>query len=241
MSIIFPAGVGNRVAEKPLKKTAQPMVSEPPVEEPAPDATACGGICADEGAVAPADDLNPAFEAIKGLPGFKEEADAIVGEESALDSLPVAEPSGDPVADAAAKISDAAAQIAEAAEDLAGEAVVEPAGEEAAAAPAGEAVVEIEPAKEDAAPCDTPPCDDDKAEGDKPPFGEKPEDKPEEKSEEKEEIKKEGTEKEASASDGMQRIAKLSPENKTFLRAYWGDALGFPKEYVDAMVTDYEK
>jgi len=42
----------------------------------------------------------------------------------------------------------------------------------------------------------------------------------------------------AGNSNGFVRIAKLSPKNKTTLRTYWL-GLGFPKEYVDAMIKDY--
>lgn len=40
-------------------------------------------------------------------------------------------------------------------------------------------------------------------------------------------------------SSGFVKIAKLSPENRKSLKEYWM-ALGFPKEYVDAMTKDYE-
>ena len=53
-----------------------------------------------------------------------------------------------------------------------------------------------------------------------------------------EDIFKKGKEAEASSKSNFIRIAKLSPKNKTALREYWL-ALGFPKDYVDAMVKDY--
>jgi len=48
-------------------------------------------------------------------------------------------------------------------------------------------------------------------------------------------------EKEASSDEPkFVRLAKISPENRKDLRDYWANKLGFPKEYVDAMVADYE-
>lgn len=37
------------------------------------------------------------------------------------------------------------------------------------------------------------------------------------------------------------KYAKLSPQNKTKLKNYWTNMLGYPKDFVDLMTKDYEK
>lgn len=59
----------------------------------------------------------------------------------------------------------------------------------------------------------------------------------------KEEVKKEAKEevKEAAVEEEFCRFGKLSPVNKKKVADYWVNALGFPKDYVNLMVKDYEK
>ena len=48
-------------------------------------------------------------------------------------------------------------------------------------------------------------------------------------------------EKSAATEEEFCRFAKLSPANRKKLGDYWKNMLGFPKDYVDLMVKDYEK
>ena len=50
-----------------------------------------------------------------------------------------------------------------------------------------------------------------------------------------------GETKTASSQKGLVAIAKLSSENKKRLGTYWKNMLGYSPEYVNAMLTDYEK
>lgn len=45
----------------------------------------------------------------------------------------------------------------------------------------------------------------------------------------------------SAASDAFCKLASLSPVNKKKLAKYWKDALGYPKDYVDLMLKNYEK
>jgi hypothetical protein len=47
--------------------------------------------------------------------------------------------------------------------------------------------------------------------------------------------------KSASTEEEFCRFAKLSPVNKKKLADYWVNALGYPKDFVNLMVKDYEK
>ena len=47
--------------------------------------------------------------------------------------------------------------------------------------------------------------------------------------------------KEAAVEEEFCRFGKLSPVNKKKVADYWTNALGFPKDYVNLMVKDYEK
>ena len=268
MSVIFPAGTSNRLAfsQIPALNKKAEFDFEEEVKEDVPEAIQKKNpeevpVDAEEAIVSDISDVeepNPAFDAIRSLPGFESDVAEIDALESdALESEGGEVAAGD-VGAAAAKIEDAALQIADAAAQLAG-------------APAA-----------DACPCDKPAdeafveisIDDDPGalevvevpESLEEPSTEKKEDKPadeEKKDEEKKDepaeadkVEKEGcgstaaveqgTEKTASIKQGVPsrdfvEVAKLSPENKTFLRTYWKDILGFPPEYVDAMTKDYEK
>ena len=256
MSVIFPAGTSNRIAITPapaLKKEAQ-FEEEVLKEEEAPVELEV----VEEAPVSEIEEVeeaNPAFDAIRSLPGFETEVaeiDALEGAES-------------DVASAAAKIEDAALELADAAKALTEvkESEVSEAKEEKTEEVSEEkkddgdevAVVEL---PEDLEKPETEKCEvcGDEVDADKKGDGEccnegvnekieevKKDDKPEEK------IEKESL---ASSSDiksiktgvpssGFVEVAKLSPENKQFLKTYWKDILGFPADYVDAMVTDYEK
>ncbi|MCK9434416.1 MAG: hypothetical protein M0R32_06220 [Candidatus Cloacimonetes bacterium] len=263
MSVIFPAGINSRIsAATPLKKQAQTdfeEVIESPEEQEVEDVTGVEENPVSD--IIEVEDPNPAFDAIRTLPGFEED----VAEIDALESGPSEVAEGD-VAAAAAVIEDAALQIADAAKSLAGESVSEDASvlEDVSIGDDEVAVVEIpagleEPETEECEVCGeeiaTPPGKgmgpgEGKGDGQGDGSGEcckdeeKSEDKDEEKSEDKDEpaekVEKEGREA-SSKPQGFVAIAKLSPENKKFISNYWKDILGYPPEYVDAMVTDYEK
>lgn len=45
----------------------------------------------------------------------------------------------------------------------------------------------------------------------------------------------------AASSEEFYKFSMLSDVNKKKLRSYWGGALGYPKDFVDLLVKDYEK
>ena len=130
-----------------------------------------------------------------------------------------------------------------------GEEVTEVGAEGEITAPVDEVEVELE-TKPEGEEVSIPGVKEDKSE-------DKSEDKVEDKKEKKEkaEVKKESTEKSgekqekegcggcgatASTTQSFVRVAKLSSKNRSDLRDYWLNALGFPSEYVDEMLKDYE-
>lgn len=265
MSVIFPAGTNSKIVISPvpsLKKRAQFDMQVEPEQNQSIDSSGPGPAATglDE---APVSDIsiieepNPAFDAIRSLPGFEKD----VAEIDALEGAGAEQGAEGDVAAAAAKIEDAAMQIADAAKALAGEpvgtvdtAVEAPVGLESpetdkpasdnpfADKPADDKPADDKPADDkpaDDKPCDDKPCDDKPA--DDKPSEDKPADDKIEKESSPEKAEKEASVKQGISIGGFTPVAKLSPENKTFLRTYLKDILGFPAEYVDAMVTDYEK
>ena len=244
MSVIFPAGTSNRIAITPalaLKKEAQ-FEEEVLKEEEAPVELEV----VEEAPVSEIEEVeeaNPAFDAIRSLPGFETEVaeiDALEGAES-------------DVASAAAKIEDAALELADAAKALtevkesevaeAKEEKTEEVSEEKKDGGDEVAVVDL---PENLEKPETEKCE---VCGEEVPAEEKKEEEKKEEEKPEEKIEKESL---AASSDiksiktgvpsgGFVEVAKLSPENKQFLKTYWKDILGFPADYVDAMVTDYEK
>lgn len=272
MSVIFPAGTSNKISiASLLGKKAQtdfeevietPEVHEPIVEDVEPEIEGIEENPVSD--IVEVDNPNPAFDAIRSLPGFEED----VAEIDALESASAPAPAGG-IAGNVAKIEDAAMQIADAAKEISqsvngGEAAPAPVGEEVAVVeiPEGldkgteeckvcgdEIPAEVAEKKEEGECCkDEPKKDEPKEEKKDEPKKDEP--KEEKKDEPAEKIEKESVEVEASSkveikqgatSDGFISVAKLSPENKKLIRTYWKDILGYPPEYVDAMVTDYEK
>ena len=111
------------------------------------------------------------------------------------------------------------------------------------ASPAGDTVHEVEIEVEEDKPSEIPGVKDEKKDESKDESKDEPK-KDEPKDESKDEKKDEKpVEKEscstADAAPVFVRVAKLSSKNRSDLREYW-TSLGFPSEYVDAMVKDYE-
>lgn len=52
-------------------------------------------------------------------------------------------------------------------------------------------------------------------------------------------VKKEGDKEAFASGKGMRRLAELSSDEAKELRHYWKDLLGFPPDYVDAMLKQY--
>lgn len=52
-------------------------------------------------------------------------------------------------------------------------------------------------------------------------------------------VKKEGDKEAFASGKGMRRLAELSSDETKELRHYWKDLLGFPPDYVDAMLKQY--
>lgn len=210
-------------------------------------------------------DDDPQLQAIKNLPNMQDgiaelqdmssnaepTSDEVIGDiPPVLEAVP-AEAAGGAVEKAVKKVEDAARAVADAAKADAKAAVteaIENVGKASEVAPVSEKIDEIKPDKEH--------------EESETPADEKKEEKCKDKEEEFIEIdipgvegdkdgkvekegdedKEDGKEDEKPAfasAGGMKRIAELTSEEAKELRHYWQDMLGFPKEYVDAMLKKY--
>jgi hypothetical protein len=201
---------------------------------------------------------DPQLSAIKDLPGMHEGIEELRGmscdtcPEAAMDGAIAAPAAGGAVEQAIEKVRDAAQGVADAAvkdvEKAVSEAVknvgkplpvadvkVEEIAHEKTETPAEEAKEEHEksetPAEENAEETakDIPGLEGEK-EGKAKKEGDK--DKDDKKDDEKPAFFASGK--------GMKRIAELSSSEVSELRHYWKDMLGFPSEYVDAMLKKYK-
>ena len=226
------------------------------VPEPKAKKTAQLDVVVDEAPVQEEESSN-FFDAVKDLPGIKEQATSL---EQAIETATEAVEAVKEVALAEGVIQPkqvGATPISETPAPVAPMTPVDGAKSDLPAIEAPKAEGEVKPeekkdenpfAKKDEAP---------KAEGEVK-IEEKPADKPaEEKAVDQVEIeipgvkddekKDDGVEKEscgmnvgASVTDGkLKAIAKLSPENRKDLGKFWKDDLGMPADWVDAMLKDY--
>lgn len=205
---------------------------------------------------------DPQLSAIKDLPGMHEGIEELRGmscdtcPEAAMDGAIAAPAAGGAVEQAIEKVRDAAQGVADAAvkdvEKAVSEAVknvgkplpvadvkVEEISHEKTETPAEEAKEEHEksetPAEENAEETakDIPGLEGEK-EGKAKKEGDKDKD-------DKKDVKKDDDKPAFFASGkGMKRIAELSSSEVGELRHYWKDMLGFPSEYVDAMLKKYK-
>jgi hypothetical protein len=184
---------------------------------------------------------DPQLDAIKDLPGMQDEIDELQGMSTATDVPPCGECSemdaatGTEVEQAIEKVKDAAEEVANAAVKDVEKAVTD--AVKNVGSPS--AVVEVETTQVTDLD-DTKPEELEKVE------------ETEEKDDDDVDVPgvegdAKGIEKESdeekplafAAAKGMRRLAELSNDELKELRHYWKDLLGFPSEYVDAMLKKY--
>ena len=185
---------------------------------------------AEENQDAVVEDKDFAFDAIKDLPGIKEKATGLLDEikEKVEEVAEVIEETKAEGEEAKQKVEEIAAVVEDAKE-----APAEVPAEAIAEVPAEVDEVEIE-IEDDKDPKEVDISVDEKGEVSIPGV----EDKPEEKDEEDDLVKKSKEDVSAKSKGEFIRLAKLSPKNREAVKEYWL-GLGFPKDYVDAMVRDY--
>ena len=232
MSSIFPVGSKNKwdwshaksPASKSLVKTAQVLGEEVALEE----------THEDEG--------NANYDAVKDLPIFKSVEVTDTQDVPALPASPTdvaveteTKSATEDIKEVAQEIKDVATQVEQISTKI-----------QDAAEKAGEEVAKAEELKKDDSGKECPPCDA-KMDENKPKKMEKEGDKDKEPREPKDEktgnpcAKKDETDEkenvEASGKSEFIRLAYTSPQTKKEIREYWL-ALGFPTEYVNAMIKD---
>jgi len=193
---------------------------------------------AEENKDAVVEDKDFAFDAIKDLPGLKDKATGILEEikEKVEEVAQVIEEKADEAAVATKKVEEIAAVVGDKVEEKKEEKVEEKVEEVSKEEPT-EVEIEIEDEKKDVS---IPGVEEKPAEEVEIDIGKEvgPEDIVKKSKEACPECGKEVCSCTAKSKGEFIRLAKLSPKNREAVREYWL-GLGFPKDYVDAMVRDY--
>jgi len=192
---------------------------------------------ADENKDAVVEDKNLAFDSIKDLPGIKEKATGLLDEikEKVEEVAQVIEEKAEEAAVATKKVEEIAAVVGEKAEEKIEEKVEEKVEEVSKEEPT-EVEIEIEDEKKDVS---IPGVEEKPTEEVEIDIGKEvgPEDIVK-KSKECPGCGKEICSCTAKSKGDFVRLAKLSPKNREAVKEYWL-GLGFPKDFVEAMVRDY--
>ena len=252
MAPIIPAGGKKmdwvRDPEQPVEKKAQDMFADDPQLQAIKDLPGMQDGIAElqdmSAEVVPPADVPPADVPPVDAPPAVPPAAAPAGGGAVEQAVKKVEDAARAVADAA--VSDAKAAVTEAIENVGKPADVAPVSDkpedispdkehEKSETPADEAKEEHEKSESPAKEKKEEECAEDKpkvpgVEGEKDGKVEKEGDKKDDKKYDKPAF---------AAATGMKRLAELTAEETSELRHYWKDMLGFPGEYVDAMLKKY--